>query len=140
MCSGPVTVQSTDHCGVDCQLSSAKQGKPIRHDLQAPAICLTSQPKIQLSEENIRGDSAARLKANSRDHTFQSVSPLAQDPCPCTSSAVVAKLIEWAATPARMHGQRKRQLETAQEEDPELLRFRLGDSTSGARSQRQTCA
>ena len=135
LCNALTTVVS-----IASLLGSAKQRKPIRHDLKTSAICLPNQAEIELAEENVRGDSAACFTADSRDHTFKSVSPLAQDPCPCTCSAVVAKLIEWAATPARMHGQGKGQLETAQKEDPELLRFQLGDSAGGARSQRQTCA
>ena len=93
----PVTAQCTHDCGVHCKLGSAKQRKPIGHDLQTPAI------------------------SDSCDHTLKSKSPFAQNPCPCTSSAVVAKLVDWAATPATMHGQREGQLETAQEEDPEVL-------------------
>ena len=39
----PVTAQCTHDCSVHCKLGSAKQRKPINHDLQPPAICFVHQ-------------------------------------------------------------------------------------------------
>ena len=50
---------------------------------------------------------------------------------------VVATSVEWKATPAGTHGQGKREMEAAQQDDPEELKFDARDATRGTSGQRK---
>ena len=63
--------------------------------------------EVQVTQQHVCTHTATRLSADAGHHTLQSNPPPPQDPSPCAGGAVMAKSIEWAATPARTHGQRE---------------------------------
>ena len=88
---GPITMESTDNCGVHSQLATSEQ------------------------DHDVDGNPPTGFPANSGCRTFQCEPSSPQHACSCTRCSVVAKLVNLTATPAsvkRGNGNRRRRNST----------------------------
>ena len=136
----PITTKSTDQGGVHSQLGSSEQRQPIRHHFQSPGVSNVVQFQTEVSRKDVGGNAPAGFAANPCRHTLYCVSPSAKNPSPWARCAVMAMSIKWAATPASTHGQRKRQLETTEQEHTEEVRIQWRDAARRARGKGQPTA
>ena len=95
-CPGsPVPLDDTHKGGVDGQLN----GRPC-NDFQTSSIEPVEGPKIHVSDEHVGGHSGTSFTADASHHALHGKTPPTQLPCRCASCTVVAKDVEWTATPA----------------------------------------
>ena len=130
LCSSPpccaITTQSANENGVDGQLDSNVQWKSINDHFQAPPV-----------NQNVCRNTTTCFTTNSIHHAFQSVPPSAQNPRSCARYAVMAKGVQWTATPAGTHGWGKGHLQATEENDSKQVCVEFVQPTSGASEQRQ---
>ena len=116
----PIAVQSANHGGVNGELSSTKERQAIHYNFQPPPIDSVGC-QIKVSTKDIGGDASTCFAADPGCHAFQSPTTLAQHSCPGTSCPVVARWVEWVATPARVLGEREGWAKSAQQDHPKML-------------------
>ena len=90
----PSPRRATDQSGINGQLDACMQWQSVNDDFQAPPISCRDPNKVQFPDQNICRNTTACFTANSCHHAFQSVTPFAQNPCPCARCAVMAKRVE----------------------------------------------
>ena len=125
---GAITVHRAHRSGVDGQQTTPEQGKPVHNHFQTAAVGGQLR-KVHVSHQTIRPNTSSCLPANVSCSTFESEPPSAQHSRLCARSTVVAKRIDWTATPATKQGRRQRQAEAPQEDDPEKMRRDLRQTT-----------
>ena len=102
---GAIAMHRTHQCGVDGQLTTPEQGKPVHNHFQTAAVG-GQHRKVHISHQTVRPNTSSCLPANASSSTFESEPPSAQHSRPCACSTVVAKRIDWTATPATKQGRR----------------------------------
>ena len=107
--------------GIDGQLGSAEQRKPVRNDLQTTGV-MVSNGKVQIPDEEIGGDPSSGFTTNLSGSTLQGEPPTPQDSRSRTRCTVVAKDVEWTATPAGARREREGKPEATKKQDAEDLR------------------
>ena len=113
------------------------QWQSVNDDFQAPPICCSDPKKIQFPDQNVGRNTTACFTAYSCHHAFQSVTPFAQNPCPCARCAVMANRVEETATPAGTHGWVKVHLQATGggregEDNSKQVRVEFGQTTNRA--------
>ena len=112
-----VRAHRADQGGVDGQLHSSKQGKPISHDFKSSAIKgLLWRGQVQITDHDIRSDPRARLASQLHCEPTSW-----QQSCLRACSSMVAKSIEWSATSANKRRRRKRKTETAEKQQTKQM-------------------
>ena len=101
-----------DQCGVNGELSTIEEWEPVSDDFQSSTI-VTCDWQVQVPNEQVGGDAGTCLAAHPCSSAFDREAAIGQYTCPRARCAVVAKDVEWTATPAgtRRQGQRKPQAE-----------------------------
>ena len=82
---------------VDCQLNTSEKGKPICNNLQPPTIMLGDKSKSLTKTFKDTRSPASR-------HTLTAALSTEKPRLPSTPALVVAKDVEWTATPAEARG------------------------------------
>ena len=133
-----VSMECAHNRGVDGQLGPPEQRQAISDNLQPPSVGNVGLGEVEVTDHDVRRDSAACLPTDPSGHGLQRVPPPSQDPSPCASCTVVATKIEWKATPAEARGQGKREIEAAKEDNAKELWFDPRDATGWAGGQGET--
>ena len=90
-----------------------REREPHSDDLNA-ALIHCADGEVEVPQEHIGGHSGTCLAANALQTPMRSHAP--KDPCPRATCAVVAKAVEWTATPAYAGGQWERKVEAMKKE------------------------
>ena len=122
--------------GVDRQLSHVENGKPLSDHLD-PALIHGANGKVEVAQEHVHWDSGAGLAANARYCRLQCEATPPKDPCPRATCVVVAKAVEWTATPADAGGQWERKVKATKKEDPEQVRLEPVEGRDGQSGERE---
>ena len=131
-----------EHTPMWCQLPTEHhcgERETVHDDFEPPAVHNVWLTQIQIAHEDVRRHTATSFAAYSRPHS-KAHPTLAQHPGLCARCTVMAKLIEWEATPAGTHVQVKRETQTAQTSDTEQLRRNGRDAARGAGHQNHACS
>ena len=123
----------------DSKLRSIKQRESVSHHFQSPAVRSLRKEQVQVPQHDIRRHPRPCLSANTSCCTLNRIPTPSKNTCTRTCSAVVAKWIDLAATPAHTRRERKRETQAAQEENPEQLRVELQQGTGWNTRQRCSC-
>ena len=129
----PTETSSThrrDHCGVNRELSTIEERKPVSDDFQSSTI-VTCDWQVQVPNEQVGGDAGTCLATDPGSSDFNRETPTAQDTCPRARCVVVAKDVEWTATPAGTRRQGQRKPEVAKKKDTEKLRRETREGRQG---------
>ena len=100
--------------------------QPVSHDLQSSTIQCIGNSHVEVTDEDVRCHPSARFATYPCGCTLQSKPSPSQDSCSGTSCTVVAKGVEWTATPAVAPRKGQGKTKAAKEEDPEQLRLNPG--------------
>ena len=109
-------------------LPSPGQWQPIHCHFESASTGCDGCVEVQVTQQHVCTHTATRFSADSGHHTLQSEPPSSPRPLP----------IEWAATPARTHGQREGELEATQQEEAEMVGTQEQDPTRGTCGENQT--
>ena len=86
--------------GVNCQLSAMEQREAIHDDFNATLIKLLWEGNVEVSNQNVRGNSSTSLTADSGCCALKCEASSPQHAHICARCGVMAKDVEWTATPA----------------------------------------
>ena len=117
--SNSITTDGRHQGGVCRDLRAAEKRKSVCHDLQAPGVMATNRV-VQVSDEEVGGNPGAGFATNPGSGSFHGEAPTAEHPRPRTRCAVVAKDVEWTATPAGARSEGEREPEAKKENPKEL--------------------
>ena len=81
-----------------------------RCHLEPSRVCPVGDLEVEISQQQVGGDSSACLPADTCDTAFERKTSPAQRPCLCTSCAVMAKYVKVVATPTVARGKEEKQL------------------------------
>ena len=101
--------------------TSPKQGKSIDHHPKATTVH-PGHWQIEVADEDIHGHAHQLHDKPERQQTPRTNPRLANTSCSRASCAVVAKEVEWTATPAVARGREQRKPEATEEEDTKHFR------------------
>ena len=96
----PIPVEWGHHRCVDSELGATVERETVRHNPKTPAIQPVVLCQIHVAHEQIRPNSGSSFSADPCRNGLQRPAPAPQHARCCASCTVVAKGVEWTATPA----------------------------------------
>ena len=98
-----------------------KQSQSFGNDFQTAQVTPVWWRDIKVPHHHVRGHPGSALPKYLSDGTLCCETPPTQKPSCAARCAVVARSVEWTATPAGAYSERQGQTETAEQQDTEWL-------------------
>ena len=137
--SSAVPMERRHHCGVNCELGTSMQWKRVSNDFQPPPVQPVGLCKVHVANKHVQTNTCSAFPANPCCRRLQRPTSTPEHPCCCASCTVVAKGVEWTATPAAANREGKGQSKSSKEQHTERRRVNPRQPTRWKRDERAAC-